>query len=144
MHDDLEFGVTDTAAVALRKEPAVPNWAPPSNLGKFIGLKWNRVSVNVAEKRLNLLQENQPRQFKLSDTFGMVKCVDDNMGKLMTYLKDAGIEDDTILIFTSDHGDSMGEHLRHNKLTPYDTSAGVPFVIRYPRKIAAGKVIRSA
>ena len=38
----------------------------------------------------------------------------------------------------------MGEHLRHNKLTPYDTSAGIPMLIRYPGRIAAGKVIDTA
>ena len=131
-------------SAALRKKPALPKWAPPSNLKKMTGMKWNKVSVKFAEKRLLKLQQSQPRESKLQDTFGMVKCVDDNIGKLLAYLKTSGLEEDTIVVFTSDHGDSMGEHLRHNKLTPYDTSAGVPFVIRYPAKIAPGKVVRSA
>lgn len=144
MFDDLEFDVPDTAAAALRKEPALPNWSPVSNMKKMTGMKWNKVSVKFAEKRLEKLKQSKPRESKLEDTFGMIKCVDYNIGKLLASLTNSGLDEDTIVVFTSDHGDSMGEHLRHNKLTPYDTSAGVPFIIRYPAKIAPGKVVRSA
>ena len=41
MYNNLTFDVPDTAIAALGKEPALPNWAPPSNLKKFIGKKWN-------------------------------------------------------------------------------------------------------
>ena len=41
--------------------------------------------------------------------FGAVSYVDDNVGKLLQVLKDCGMEDDTIVIFSSDHGDMLGE-----------------------------------
>ena len=48
------------------------------------------------------------------------------------------------MVFTSDHGDMMCEHCRLNKGLPYETSAKIPFVIRYPGKIKANKVIETA
>ncbi len=50
----------------------------------------------------------------------------------------------TIIVFTSDHGDMFFEHNRRNKGVPYEASARIPFVIRYPEKIKAGKVINTA
>ncbi|AQQ09936.1 Choline-sulfatase [Sedimentisphaera cyanobacteriorum] len=80
----------------------------------------------------------------LAEYFGMVKCIDDNVGKILAYLKRTGLEENTIVVFTSDHGDLMGEHNRHNKGLPYETSARIPFVIKYPGKIKPGKIVRKA
>ena len=66
------------------------------------------------------------------------------MGRILAYLKDRGLDQNTIVIFTADHGDLMGEHRRHNKGMPYEGSAKVPFVIRWPEKIAPGKVVNTA
>lgn len=85
------------------------------------------------------LKQDQMRAY-----FGMVKCIDDNVGKILKYLAALGLDKNTIVVFTSDHGDLMGEHKKHNKGLPYETSARIPFIIRYPEKIAAGKVIRTA
>lgn len=67
--------------------------------------------------------------------FGMVKCIDDNLGKLVNVLKAEGLFDNTLIIFTADHGDLCGEHHRHNKSVPYEMSARVPFIMHYPKKI---------
>jgi uncharacterized sulfatase len=74
----------------------------------------------------------------------MVKCIDHNVGKLMAFLKESGLEDNTIVVFTSDHGDLMGEHRKHNKGNPYETSAGVAYIMKYPGHILEGKVINKA
>ena len=92
----------------------------------------------------NMIQTDSLRQGPMSRYFGMVKCIDDNVGKLLAFLKASGLEDNTILVFTSDHGDMMGEHRKHNKGAPYETSAGVAFIMRYPGHINAGKVINKA
>jgi len=47
-------------------------------------------------------------------------------------------------LLPSDHGDMMGEHSRYNKGLPYKTSAGVPFIIRYPRAIKKGQIVKTA
>lgn len=76
--------------------------------------------------------------------FGMVKCIDDNIGRLLGRLEEHGLTRDTVVVFTSDHGDMLCEHCRKNKGLPYETSAKIPFVVRYPAKVPAGKVIKTA
>ncbi len=76
--------------------------------------------------------------------FGMIKCIDDNIGKIITSLRENQLLDKTIIIFTSDHGDLRAEHHRHNKGNPFETSAKVPFIVYYPTKIPAGSVVNNA
>jgi arylsulfatase A-like enzyme len=71
----------------------------------------------------------------------MVKCIDDNVGKILDALRTHKLIDSTIVIFTADHGDMCGEHARDNKGVPYESSAKVPFVLYYPNKVKAGTVI---
>ncbi|MBI9017825.1 MAG: sulfatase [Phycisphaerae bacterium] len=85
-----------------------------------------------------------PRIQSQSKYFGMVKCIDDNIGKILKYLKDNNLMDNTIIVFTSDHGDMRSEHRRQNKSIPQDGSAKVPFIIYYPKKIKAGTIIHEA
>ncbi|OHX64800.1 hypothetical protein NH26_22855 [Flammeovirga pacifica] len=72
---------------------------------------------------------------------GMVKCIDDNVGKIFQKLEDLNILDNTIIVFTSDHGDMLGEHGHENKGTPYESSALIPFLIRYPKGVNQGTVV---
>ena len=80
----------------------------------------------------------------LKQYFGMVKHIDDSVGRILKFLEDNGLLDNTIVVFTSDHGDMFFEHKRRNKGVPYEASSRIPFVIRYPGKIKAGKVINKA
>ena len=58
-------------------------------------------------------------------------------------MKQKGLEEDTIVVFTSDHGDLLFEHGKINKGMPYKTSMGVSFILKYPRKIVPGKVLET-
>ncbi|MFR9511818.1 MAG: sulfatase-like hydrolase/transferase [Rikenellaceae bacterium] len=80
----------------------------------------------------------------LKQYFGMVKHIDDCVGQILTFLEENDLMDNTIVIFTSDHGDMFYEHNRMNKGVPYEASARIPFVISYPNKIPAGKVITTS
>jgi len=76
--------------------------------------------------------------------FGMVKCIDDGVGKIIAALRQAGILERTIVVFTADHGDLCGEHARDNKGVPHEGSAKVPFVLYCPGKIKPGTVVTRA
>ena len=76
--------------------------------------------------------------------FGMVKCIDDNIGKIVDKLKEHDLLDNTIVVMTSDHGDLCGEHGRLNKGVPYEGSARIPFIIRYPKSVKAGLRVEQA
>lgn len=62
--------------------------------------------------------------------YGMVEMVDDCVGKVVSKLKELGIYDDTLIIFTSDHGEMMGDRGLYEKFVPYDSSARVPCIVR--------------
>jgi len=76
--------------------------------------------------------------------FGMVKCIDDNVGKMLGALRTSGVAERTIIVFTSDHGDMCGEHGRVFKGIPLEGSARIPFLISYPGVIKPGTVIHEA
>jgi arylsulfatase A-like enzyme len=65
--------------------------------------------------------------------WGMVSCIDDGVGKLMESLKAGGILDNTIVIFTTDHGDYMGDHRMIRKGPHvYDALTRVPLIVYSP------------
>jgi arylsulfatase A-like enzyme len=74
----------------------------------------------------------------------MVKCIDDNVGKILDTLRQLDLLDRTIVVFTSDHGDLCGEHGRLNKGVPYEGSARIPFVIYHAGVIPPGTVVDQA
>jgi len=69
---------------------------------------------------------------------GQVKCIDDTVGRILDCLKRQGILDNTIVVYTTDHGDYMGEHGLYGKNQLYETAYRIPMLIRWPEKIAAG------
>ena len=89
-------------------------------------------------------QKSSNAGIEQSQYFGMVKCIDDNVGKLIDFLRSEGLLDNTIVVFTSDHGDLRGEHHRHNKGVPLEASAKIPFIISFPQKITKGAVVDNA
>ena len=63
----------------------------------------------------------------------MIEQLDEQVGRLLDYLDDTGQADNTVVIFTSDHGDMQGSHGLANKHVPYEESTHVPLVVRDPR-----------
>lgn len=64
--------------------------------------------------------------------YAHIAALDDCVGELLDTIRQAGIERDTIFVFTSDHGDMLYSHGCQNKQRPYDESIRVPFLLRYP------------
>ncbi len=67
--------------------------------------------------------------------YAMINNLDEQFGRMMAKLDELGISDDTIVIFTSDHGEMFGSQGRMFKLTFYDEAACVPLLVRWPGKI---------
>ncbi len=135
MFNGRHFKVPHTAETAMSYNPATPEY----HQFQLEDIPLDDVDEYIEEYEASEYWQNHMQQY-----YGMVKCVDDNIGKLMKSIKDAGVDEDTIVVFTSDHGDLLFEHGKFNKGSPYDTSAGVPFLIRYPGQISAGKVVETA
>lgn len=118
----------------LHQSSAVPGW---SNVPE-------RVPLHEAKHKINQMENDPNRQRFFRQYFGMVKLIDDRIGRLMTHLTELDILDNTIIVFTSDHGDLLDEHGKKNKGVPYKTSAGVPFIISYPGHIDEGNIVKTA
>lgn len=76
--------------------------------------------------------------------FGMVKCIDDNVAQVLATLDELNLTQDTIIVFTSDHGDLCYEHGRLNKGNPYEASAKIPMIVCAPGIVAANTRIDEA
>ncbi len=76
----------------------------------------------------------------LLNYYAAITSLDWNMGRLMEAMDRLGIADDTIVIFTSDHGDMLYSLYLFQKQWPYEESASVPFIIRWPKKIKPDQV----
>jgi len=70
--------------------------------------------------------------------YAMAKNVDDNVGRIIEFLDKSGLAEDTIVVFTSDHGEMMGSHDRFNKMVPYAEAVNIPMIMRWPGRIPAG------
>lgn len=64
--------------------------------------------------------------------YAHISALDHYLGQLWRALEETGIEEDTIFIYTSDHGDMLGSHGHLNKQRPWDESIRVPFIMHYP------------
>ena len=64
--------------------------------------------------------------------YGMVSQVDYNVGRLLNALEKWGIRENTIIMFTSDHGDMQGSHGLKNKQLPFEESSGIPLIVQAP------------
>jgi arylsulfatase A-like enzyme len=68
-----------------------------------------------------------------------ITAVDEQVGRLMKVLDELGRADDTIVVFTSDHGDMLGSQGLRLKRKPWEESIRVPGILRYPAKVKAGR-----
>jgi arylsulfatase A-like enzyme len=70
--------------------------------------------------------------------YAMISEVDYHTGRILNCLDELGLGENTIVIFTSDHGEWLGEHLRYGKGYPgHDCVSRVPMIVRWPRGVAA-------
>jgi arylsulfatase A-like enzyme len=64
---------------------------------------------------------------------GLIKQLDDQLGRLFAYLEESGRMDDTMIVFSSDHGDYLGDHWLGEKDLFHDASARIPLIVYDPR-----------
>ena len=80
-------------------------------------------------------------QQMISDYYGLVSLDDEWIGRLLKRLEELGLADHTLVVFTSDHGEMLGDHGLHGKTVFYEGSAHIPLLMRLPGVIKAGTVV---
>ena len=71
----------------------------------------------------------------IANYWGLVTQVDRSVGAILDSLENLGLADNTIVIFTSDHGDMMGAHRLLAKTVMYEESVKIPWLMRFPHKL---------
>lgn len=120
------------------------SWGPPHNPYETAPSKYREMFDSESIKlRPNVVGEaDRISAWKqdLAGYYSHIAAMDDCVGSLMRMLQDSGIADDTIFVFTSDHGDMLGSHGHNRKQRPWDESILVPLLIRYPGVTGARKI----
>ncbi len=93
-----------------------------------------------AKARENYNDDEKLKSQILHGYYAHTTALDDCIGKLRSTLKENGLAEDTILLFTSDHGDMLGSHRMGSKQNPLEESINIPFLLEYPKSIQAGTV----
>ncbi len=76
----------------------------------------------------------------MQDYLGCVSSVDDNIGRVLKYLDENGLSENTIVVYTSDQGFYLGEHGWYDKRFIYDQSFKTPLIIRWPEEVKPGSI----
>ncbi len=79
----------------------------------------------------------------IKDYLRCVASVDDNLGRLMDYLRKSGLADNTLVVYTSDQGFFLGDHGWFDKRFMYEESLRMPLIVRYPRMAKQGSVCKA-
>jgi len=120
------------------------SWGPPHAPYQTAPEKYRKL-FNEAEIKLRLnVPKNLEAQARkaIAGYYAHIAALDDCIGEILRTLKQSRIENDTILVFTSDHGDMLFSQGCQKKQKPWDESILVPFLIRYPAVLGSkGKTI---
>jgi arylsulfatase len=168
--DDLHltnWTVTEAAAVLRRRDPTCPFFllvsfmaphppvlAPDFYFERYLRMKladpvigsWaERPTATPAVAGINVALEGETLRSCLAGYFGLINHVDDQLRRFIYGLH--GIEGfdlaNTIIVFTSDHGEMLGDHYRWFKAQPYEGAARIPLIIRAPERfgLQRGQVV---
>jgi len=127
---------TPFALVVSMNPPHTPyGQVPKKYVDRYEGKTWqdliNRPNVDVKSDAAPVKEAKR----SLKNYFAMVTGVDEQFGRIVAALDDAGLADNTIVVFTSDHGNCLGSHNQRTKNVHWEESMRVPFLIRYPGAI---------
>jgi arylsulfatase A-like enzyme len=111
------------------------SWGPPHDPYGTAPAQYRKLFADKANIRFrsNVPQALRDKAAKdLSGYYAHIAALDDCLGNMLSTLQKEGLDANTILVFTSDHGDMLYSHGRCGKQQPWDECIRIPFLIRYP------------
>lgn len=119
--------------------PLPANYEPPQNEPSAIA---DRPVGNAVTPSMRMRKTYDDRAWRIYRWIyhRLTEKVDRNIGRLLAGLKRAGLEDNTLIVFTSDHGHMDASHRLASKNVFYEESVGVPFLMKYKGHIPPGRV----
>jgi arylsulfatase A-like enzyme len=109
---------------------------------QYIGSDWGD-HTNFEEETRHLkgkAKKEKQYQLYMKKYLRCVKGVDDNVGRILAYLDESGLADNTIVMYTGDQGFFLGEHGLYDKRFMYEEALRMPFLVRWPGNITSGTV----
>lgn len=102
-------------------------------------------SPYLGSKKGTAKRYSDPEQIKyfVSEYYALVKEVDDWVEEILDKLDELDLTENTLVVFTSDHGEMLGSHGLRGKFNFYEESSHVPMMLRFPGRIKPGKVVNS-
>jgi arylsulfatase A-like enzyme len=121
---------------------------PPSELtgearNRWLGVKPTEVETVIDGQKQKLTGkalDDWKYQRYMQDYLACVQSVDDNLGRLLDWLEQNGLSQNTVVIYTSDQGFFLGDHGLYDKRFMYEPSIRMPFLVRWPGQIKPGAV----
>lgn len=132
---------TDLAIEFIREHASRPfflcvSWGPPHPPRKPPPPFESQLDASKLVLRGNVPSGSAERtRNALTGYYGLCAALDANVGRLMRALDEAGASSDTIVVFTSDHGDMAGSHGLDQHRVPFEESVRIPLLVRYPGRI---------
>ncbi len=112
------------------------SWAPPHDPYRWMPEEYLIYDPGAIKLRPNAPGANRE---ELAGYYSHITALDRCWGRITQALEELGLAGNTILVFTSDHGDMLRARLSGKKQKPWDESIMVPFVLRYPRATGGGE-----
>ncbi len=132
----------EASALPLDQLPPLPeNVAIPPDEPSQIDGKLSSKAVTPTRILRETYDEREWRMYRWIYC-RLTERVDAEILRILEYLKEAGLEGNTLVLFTSDHGDMDASHRLSSKSQFYDESARLPFIMKYKGTIPEGKVDR--
>jgi arylsulfatase A-like enzyme len=139
---DIEY--VDGKGTLMRPTPE-RFYGPYGRANKKQKEKYDVVLNKISEDfRLNWPKMNEKEKMKwkfqryMQDYLATISSVDDNVGRVLDYLEESGLDKNTIVVYTSDQGFYLGEHGWFDKRFIYNESFKTPLIIKWPNVIEAG------
>lgn len=118
-----------------------PPLDPPSRFLEQVPVEQDEPFITGGPDDAPLSEGAQARMRKLRRAYkAMLLCVDEQVGRVFQALREEGMWDNTVVIFTSDHGEMLGDHGAFQKMRPQWQSATVPTAIRHPTYLPRARV----
>ncbi len=137
----------------------VLSWGPPHwGFSKDNGYDEYPEQFKLYDPKAVDLPPNVPKEMaelarkEIAHYYGNISGLDHEVGRITAFLKENGLEENTILCYSSDHGDHLSSHgygkprdqrlaanKRASKATPHEEANHIPFVLRYPEKVKGGQ-----
>lgn len=101
---------------------------------------WQGVSLPVTNSRYVPREIMEAKKKILAGYYAHIMALDEQVGRLLAALEKDGQASNTLVVFTSDHGDMLGNHGAYFKSQPWRESVGIPLLMRWPGHVPAGRV----